>query len=145
MKTFTIKRVKDMKKPFLIGLCALCALCGSMFLVAAQDEAPTPYTPPTLPPSPTPICANAQRNRLVVYERGRVTYEDPPEPLNIREGPNTNNAIIGEIPIGDVFFVLEGPRCSPNYAWYRVRYGEIEGWVAEGAARQYFTAPYPPG
>lgn len=104
----------------------------------------SPYRLPTLPPSPTPFCTNAQRNRLVVYERGRVSFDNP-TPLNVREGPNTNFPILDSLPNGVIFFVLEGPVCSPRYAWYRIAYRDIEGWVAEGDNNEYFAVPYPPG
>lgn len=68
-------------------------------------------------------------------ERGRVSDDDP-SPLNLRKGPSTNyDPPIWQIPVG-VFFVLEGPECSPRYSWNRVEYrGDdddlLVGWVAE--------------
>mgnify|MGYP000371382187 CR=1 FL=1 len=112
--------------------------------VPSRAQEPTPYEMPTLPPSPTPLCAGAPRNRLIVYERGRVTADDP-LPLNVREGPETSFEIIGSIPANGIFFVLAGPECSARYAWYRVRYADIEGWIAEGAGTSYFVEPYLPG
>lgn len=109
-----------------------------------QIETPTPFIQPTLPASPTPYCASVPRNRLIINERGRVS-EDDPTPLNIREGPQTSFEILDEMPAGEIFFVLEGPRCSERYAWYRIRYGEVEGWIAEGTGSTYFVEPYLPG
>lgn len=79
--------------------------------------------------------------------------DDDPFPMNVREGPGTNfDPPIGSIPVGGVFYVLEGPECSPRYAWYRVEYiranGEVlTGWVAEGEVDtgSYFVETYPPG
>jgi hypothetical protein len=96
------------------------------------------------------VCENAPPNRLIVNERGRVSRDDP-TPLNVREGPSTNfDPPIGLIPVGGIFYVLEGPECSPRYAWYRVEYirsnGEtLTGWVAEGDSDGYFVETYPPG
>jgi hypothetical protein len=112
---------------------------------AAQPRpTPTPYVQPTLLPPPTPVCPNVVPNRLTLYERGRVSYDDP-EPLNIRQGPSTNFDIDGEIPVGGVFFVLDGPECSPTYTWLYVRYEAVEGWIAEGTiGGVYYVEPYPP-
>jgi hypothetical protein len=94
-------------------------------------------------------CENAPPTRLIVRERGRVSDDDP-TPVNVRAGPNTSfDPPIGSIPVGGVFYVLEGPECSPRYAWYRVEYiadGEVvTGWIAEGSTEGYFVETYPPG
>jgi hypothetical protein len=95
-------------------------------------------------------CEGTPPNRLIVRERGRVSDDDP-SPLNVREGPSTNfDPPIGQIPVGGIFYVLEGPECSPRYAWYRVEYREengdfLIGWIAEGETDLYFVETYPPG
>src|SRR5215207_7577839 len=130
----------------LVGVGAAFASPGAAVDPAQQEatETPTPFVQPTLPPSPTPYCPRVPRNRLIVNERGRVS-EDDPSPLNIREGPQTSFEILGSMASGEIFYVLEGPRCSERYSWYRVRYGEIEGWIAEGTGSLYFAEPYLPG
>jgi hypothetical protein len=95
-------------------------------------------------------CGPARPSRLIVHERGRVAAADP-SPVNVREGPRaSSDSPIGRIPVGGVFYVLEGPECSPLYNWYRVEYrtaqGELlVGWIAEGSAESYFVETYPPG
>jgi uncharacterized protein YgiM (DUF1202 family) len=120
-------------------------LLGLVSMAAGQQDT-TPFVWPTAPPPPLPFCQNVVRNRLILYERGRVSYEEPEESLNIREGPSTNFDIAGEIPMGGVFVVLDGPECSPTYTWFYVRYRDSEGWVAEGTIGDvYYVEPYPPG
>ena len=75
----------------------------------------------TLPPTPTAVCAPAPPSRLILRERARVSMDDP-RPLNMRDGAGTSHAVIAQIPAGGVFYVLEGPSCGQNYAWYRVEY-----------------------
>lgn len=88
--------------------------------------------------------------RLIVHERGRITDEQD-FPQNVREGPGTRyDPPIGQIPVGGIFYVLDGPECSPRYAWFQVEYrdenGELlVGWIAEGADDVYFAETYPPG
>ncbi len=66
----------------------------------------------------------------------------PDERLNIRSGPGTNNPVVGQLAIGELFIVVEGPACSNRYTWYRVLAGEVDGWVAEGDFEEYYVAPY---
>jgi uncharacterized protein YgiM (DUF1202 family) len=71
---------------------------------------------------------------------GRVLTDDP-RLLNVRLGPSTDFRLAGQIAPGEIFDVLEGPQCGGGLTWYRVRYGEMEGWIAEGDDI-YFVEPY---
>jgi hypothetical protein len=42
---------------------------------------------------------------------------------------------------GDIFAVLEGPICAQDKAWWKVRYGGVEGWTPEGDATTYWVEP----
>ena len=110
-------------------------------LVTATAE---PFIQPTVPPSPTAVCAPAPPSRLILHERARVSSGDP-RPLNIRDGAGTDHHVIAQIPMDAIFYVLEGPKCSQNYAWYRVEYNGIDGWIAEGDSQSYYAEVYPPG
>lgn len=127
-------------------------------ITAHAQEGTLPATVPLLavtnmssapaPPTPTPACRGLLPARLVPYERGRVSSDDP-RPLNVREGPGTNFAILGQLPVGALFYVIEGPQCSDLYTWFRIAYrqeGETRrGWIAEGDSSSYFVELYPPG
>jgi uncharacterized protein YraI len=78
------------------------------------------------------------------HERARVSLEDP-RPLNLRDGAGTGSEIIGQIPASGVFYVLAGPQCSQSYAWFRVEYDDMTGWIAEGDTTAYYVEAYPPG
>jgi hypothetical protein len=132
-----------MKRPRQITLVAMLA---GLLTLAAVAVAQQP-TPPVPLPS-TPVCAGSPVSVLVVNERGRVSLADP-APLNLRVQPGTASERIGEIPAGGVFYVLDGPRCSERYTWYRVEAridGDLqEGWVAEGDDNGYFVETFPAG
>jgi uncharacterized protein YgiM (DUF1202 family) len=98
---------------------------------------------PVVPMTP-PECPNAPPTRLVLHERGRV-MDDDPRSINVRDGPGTDYEILGSIEVDEVFYVLDGPNCSGGYAWYRVRHNDLEGWLAEGDAVNYYVEPYLPG
>jgi WD40 repeat protein len=85
-------------------------------------------------------CPGALPSRLVVGERGRAT---PGDANNVREQPTTQSAIVGHIPGGDFFRVLEGPICAEGMAWWKVESGEAVGWTMEGAAQSYWLEPLP--
>ncbi len=89
-------------------------------------------------------CAGTLPTRLIVRERARVSPTGDDSPLNVRSAAGTNADRIGNIPIGGVFYVLDGYVCTPRYTWYQVAYQGIVGWVAEGDNSVYFTEPYPP-
>jgi hypothetical protein len=118
-------------------------------VVMAQTIAsPTAIAVPTVSPTPTIIrvgdCPTAPRSRLILQERGRVTDEND-DRLRIRSGPGIEYDQLILMNPRDLFFVLGGPTCADGYAWYRVRHGRIEGWVAEGDDEGYFAEPYLPG
>jgi hypothetical protein len=51
--------------------------------------------------------------------------------------------IIGEIPAGGIFYLVEGPRCSSDGRyWWRVNYNGTLGWTAEGQGYSYWVEPY---
>ncbi|GAB4555879.1 MAG: hypothetical protein OHK0023_27620 [Anaerolineae bacterium] len=85
--------------------------------------------PPALPP------------RLKIGSQGRVT---PGTPNAVRDQPSANNAVsrvVGSIPGGAVFNVLNGPVCADGYAWWQVSYLGITGWTAEGEGVTYWLEP----
>lgn len=114
-----------------------CVSLGIASVLYAQST-------PNVAPAPTPVCPNAPASRLIVRERARVATGDP-RPLNMREGAGTAFDRIAQIPANGVFYVLEGPECSQLYAWYRVDFNGVEGWIAEGDMTAYYVEIYPPG
>jgi hypothetical protein len=122
-----------------LSLFALAAAAPLLLAVRMLAQAP-----PTPPPTPTATCPPAPPSRLIVHDRARVALDDP-RPLNMRDGAGTDFDVIAQVPAGGVIYVLEGPRCTARYAWYRVEYEGIEGWIAEGDDTAYFVDIYPPG
>ena len=149
------------------------ALAGLLLFAAcnAPDPAPTPVLTRTLTPAtpipettanptewslvtvapedsipfPTPVCGqNAPPTRIIVGEHGMV-LDDDLRPLNVRAAPGTDNRILGRLQVREVFMVLDGPQCSGEYVWYRIKRGDLEGWIAEGDFALYYIGPYLPG
>lgn len=77
--------------------------------------------------------------RLAPGMQGRVSSG---EPNSIREGL-ASRVVIGQIPPGGVFTVLNGPECPAGVrnVWYRVEYAGIVGWTAEGYDDIYWIEP----
>lgn len=59
-----------------------------------------------------------------------------------RAEPSLEGDILGVIPEGDIFYVMDGPVCSDGFIWYRVNYAGRIGWTAEGTAEEYWVEPY---
>ena len=86
--------------------------------------------------------------RLSAGYMGRV-IPNPPIPNVVRSAPGTNSSgsnsvVIGEIPPGGVFSVIQGPQCGPDSRWWwQVRYGNLTGWTAEGEGyNTYWLEPW---
>ncbi len=103
---------------------------------------PTPIPVPSLAPLPQGISANACPNTLpsmlMPGRQGRVSNATP-DPNRVRSAPSQSGEIVGQIPAGAYFDVLEGPTCADDAAWFKVRYEKLEGWMKEGSASEYWV------
>jgi hypothetical protein len=114
---------------------------SAVFSPTDDTSSETPFLIPTLPPTPTPTCPGAPETRLILHERGRVLPDDP-RPVNLRHEPGRDNRWILQIPVRGVFYVLDGPVCEGDFAWFKVNYDGNEGWIAEGELAYYYVEPY---
>ena len=97
---------------------------------------PLPGTPPTQPVA----CTLAPR--LQVGASGFV-LPGPSNVLRSQPRPGEGSDVIGEMPGGAFFRVLEGPVCGPEGRyWWRVNYQGITGWTAEGQGSEYWVQPF---
>lgn len=68
---------------------------------------------------------------------------------NIRSEPRRDAKLLGQIPAGESFKVLDGPRCTSGIAWWHVdnvsnhTVAGLPGWVAEGSGNTYWLGPNP--
>jgi hypothetical protein len=104
-------------------------LCGT---TAAAE--PTPACPPVGDPDYLPP-------RLAVGTQARVEAGGLPNLL--RDQPGSSGKLLGQIPSGDIFTVLDGPRCSllDKIVWWQVTYNGLTGWTAEGDDGDYWLEP----
>lgn len=88
-------------------------------------------------------CGRAARPRLTIGGMGRVT-PGLPNVIRSTPGKGTISTVIGEIPGGAVFTVLNsGPHCANGMWWWLVSYNNISGWTPEGDEwGNYWTEPY---
>ncbi|MDL1899665.1 SH3 domain-containing protein [Anaerolineae bacterium CFX9] len=111
--------MRSMRSFFLIV--TVMALMGSLFPALAQGD-----------------CPGAPLPRLWVGGQGSVT---PGSANNVRETPTTSGNLLGQLPGGTRFTVLEGPVCADGYNWWRVSSDTLIGWTVEGRGSDYFLAP----
>ncbi|GEM_PF-3856935 len=104
----------------------------------------SPLISPTFSPSfaTVPVtCSGSLPPRLTTGGRGRVT---PGTPNNVRIAPGTSATRVGEIAGGGEFFVLGGPYCDGQYAWWNALTSSgLTGWTAESNLSSYFIDPVP--
>lgn len=89
------------------------------------------------------LCSFQVPSRLFVGGRGRVTLV-PPQSNVLRSAPSTDrniSAILGEIPPGGAFTILNGPTCGNGLVWWQVNYLGTVGWTAEGERDVYWLEP----
>lgn len=110
----------------------------------AEGNGVTYYLEPVATTPPPSACLLP--NRLQIGVAGRVT---PGLPNVVRDYPGTTSTgaisqVIGEIPAGGVFVVLNGPQCGSDARWWwLVNYNGLIGWTAEGEGTgTYWTEPY---
>ena len=51
--------------------------------------------------------------------------------LNVRQGPDINTSDVGDLFAGAVVKVLEGPRCTDDRVWWRIKHNGSDRWVCE--------------
>lgn len=117
---------------------------GSDYLVEpiTADDVSATVSAPTPTPAPTEAfaCPGFQPSQLVIGGLGRVTSGSS---NNLRSIPEQSGELLGQIPTGDSFTVLEGPTCDESgIAWWRVDYAGITGWTAEGQGTEYYVEPF---
>jgi WD40 repeat protein len=96
-------------------------------------------TSSTYAQTPAEACPGFLPSRLVVGEIGRVL---PDTPNRIREHPDIDSELIGEIPVGHTVFILAEPSCDASgMAWWQVEYQGVVGWTAEGQDQTYWLEP----
>lgn len=93
------------------------------------------------PSSSTSVATCSLAPRLSVGTSAMVSLGPLPNAVRTAPGTDSNSAILGNIPGGTVFTVLEGPVCASGYYWYRVDTGSIDGWTAEGQNGVYWLDP----
>jgi hypothetical protein len=87
-------------------------------------------------------CPNGMYSRLAPNRTARVS---PGAPNNLRDQPpsgGVTSTVIGQIPGGASFSILDGPRCGADgLTYWQVNYNGAIGWTAEGDGGVYWLEP----
>src|SRR5215213_7326217 len=73
------------------------------------------------------------------FETGDIGWVTPGLANNVRAEPSRNARLVGEIPGGDTFTVLEVGECSGGFTWLKVKFADGDGWTAEADAETYYV------
>ncbi len=110
-----------------------------IYVAALEAQVPTP-APRTPTPTPIVIACNLPP-RLQVGNTGRVSPGPLPNALRSAPGTGGDSVVLGNLPGGTTFTVLQGPICASGYYWWRVDAGGFVGWTAEGRDGVYWLDP----
>ncbi|MCC6896001.1 MAG: SH3 domain-containing protein [Anaerolineae bacterium] len=132
--------ISDLKgKDLVIDLAANIIVWGSKRYTIASREGrqDMPVTPTTDFDTPQ-RCGKLAPVGLVAGGRGRVIAGSVAN--RIRSSPDTEAGVIGQIPAGEVFALVDGQQgvCSGGIRWAQVSYDGVTGWTAEGVGVQVF-------
>lgn len=87
----------------------------------------------------TNSCDGSLPPRLTVGGIGRVT---PGNANNMRDSASKTGKLVGKIPAGESFNVLDGPKCADGMNWWQVNYADVQGWTVEADSKDYWLLPY---
>jgi|GEM_PF-2873301 hypothetical protein len=86
-----------------------------------------------------PACPGAPLPQLTIGASARVL---PGDPNNVRDTPSRSGVLVGSIPGGEIFDVLDGPVCADGLNWWQIDYEAVSGWTVEGSGGEYWVEPY---
>lgn len=86
-----------------------------------------------------PACPGAPLPQLMIGMSARVL---PGDANNVRDTPSRSGELVGTIPGGEIFDVLDGPVCADGLNWWQVDYESVNGWTVEGSGSEYWVEPY---
>lgn len=89
-------------------------------------------------------CHVSYQSRLDIGSDAYVA-DYPDIPNRVRKRPYSNAPIIGKIYPGEKIEILDGPSCSSNMIWWKVKSLEtgLIGWTSEGDTNNYWLVPAP--
>jgi hypothetical protein len=86
-------------------------------------------------------CADTLPPRLIVDSIGRVTHGNS---NNVRDVPAKTGKLVGKLPGGESFKVLDGPKCVDGFNWWQIHTTDFDGWTVEADNVDYWLKPYAP-
>lgn len=89
--------------------------------------------------SAPPVCGDGW-SRLEIGKFSSVIATNP-IPNRVREEPHGDSKVIGGLPVGSMFKIIDGPVCASGYVFWKVESDHIPsgfGWTAEGDGKDYY-------
>jgi len=113
---------------------------GAVSSTGSQLPTPTPTINPDI--KEEVFCENEFISRLAVGLNARVN-EYPPYANRVRVKPEKDADILGFIEPGEPITILDGPSCSPDWVWWKIKSLQtgLIGWTAEGDGDEYWLTP----
>ena len=88
---------------------------------------------------PWEACPGTYWSNLRVGDTAMVS-QDPPLPNRVRQTPNKQGEVLGQIPPGENLLILDGPECANGWVWWYIsaENQNLSGWTAEGDETSYW-------
>jgi hypothetical protein len=95
----------------------------------AGDDAAIAATLTAAPVSASPVPVEPAFVQLVAGAYAAVSAEG--DQLSLRAEPGLNGVLLASLAAGTSVQILAGPHEADGLRWWRVRFGDLEGWCAE--------------
>ncbi len=89
----------------------------------------------------TSACPNNVPARLVIGQQAVVIPGLGSNVIRTEPHKGDSSAVIGSIPEGGQFTVLQGPACGDGITWWLVDYEGVVGWTGESESQTYWVEP----
>jgi hypothetical protein len=79
--------------------------------------------------------------RLVTGQQAQIISGLGANVIRTQPRKGSASAVIGSIPEGGQFTVLQGPTCGDGITWWLVDYEGVVGWTGESEGQTYWAEP----
>lgn len=124
----------------------LTVACLALLVVAVSGgrlpdlgQADVSWTPAPELSAEAPLASPSRAPDAGRFAPGDAVQNVNAGPVNLRQSPGFQNKpasdVIMAVPAGAVGSLTGGPEVADGLVWWRVRFGEREGWIAERSSR----------
>jgi hypothetical protein len=122
----------------------IAVIIGSFTSITAPSYAQDPTPTPLVATVPENVCENAPALQLRLGQQAKVVASNDPNlpGAQMKAQPDFTLGVGRYLPVDTVVTVADGPTCDDQQnQWWKVRVGQLEGWVTETFGSTYILEP----